>query len=332
MIFHDVKQFAIWVTDPVMVASVLMALAAVITVLTIATPLLKGDRLTARMKLVATNREELRRRRTQALQTGATTLRRQAKGPWKGIMDRLNLQKLLEDPNVSAKLVEAGMRGPGPLAMFYVARFGLPIVFFMGALAYLFVTGSDMPGNQKLLVAVGACAFGFYLPNILVANQAAKRKKSIMKAFPDALDLLLICVESGMSIESAFQRVGAEIGSSSIELAEELTLTTAELAYLQDRRIAYENLAKRTNHPGVKAVATALIQAERYGTPLGSALRVMAKENRELRMTEAEKKAAALPAKLTVPMIVFFLPVLFIVILTPAYIRWQNLNGAGGNG
>jgi tight adherence protein C len=144
------------------------------------------------------------------------------------------------------------------------------------------------------------------------------------------LDLLLICVESGMSIELAFLRVGQEIGSSSIELAEELSLTNAELAYLQDRRVAYENLAKRTNHPGVKGVATALIQAERYGTPLGSALRVMAKENRELRMTEAEKKAAALPAQLTVPMIVFFLPVLFIVILTPAYIQYQNMNSGAG--
>ena len=109
-----------------------------------------------------------------------------------------------------------------------------------------------------------------------------------------------------------------------------MSLTNAELAYLQDRRVAYENLAKRTNHPGVKGVATALIQAERYGTPLGSALRVMAKENRELRMTEAEKKAAALPAKLTVPMIVFFLPVLFIVILTPAYIQYQNMNNGAG--
>jgi tight adherence protein C len=171
---------------------------------------------------------------------------------------------------------------------------------------------------------------GFYLPNILVKNIATKRRASIMRAFPDALDLLLICVESGMSIELAFLRVGQEIGSSSIELAEELSLTNAELAYLQDRRVAYENLAKRTNHPGVKGVATALIQAERYGTPLGSALRVMAKENRELRMTEAEKKAAALPAQLTVPMIVFFLPVLFIVILTPAYIQYQSMNGGTG--
>lgn len=329
--WHEVKNFATWITDPTLIASILMAAACAITAITLAMPLLKGDRLASRMKSVAADRDELRRRSRAQLQAGTVSLRRQTKGPWKDIMDRLNLQKLLEDPNVVQSLTEAGWRGPGPLAVFYVARFATPVVFFLMALAYLFVTGSKLSGNMQLLVAVGACAVGFYLPNIIVTNQAGKRRKSIMKAFPDALDLLLICVESGMSIETAFQRVGAEIGSSSIELAEELSLTTAELAYLQDRRVAYENLAKRTNHPGVKAVATALIQAERYGTPLGSALRVMAKENRELRMTEAEKKAAALPAKLTVPMIVFFLPVLFIVILTPAYIRWQALNGAGGN-
>jgi hypothetical protein len=121
------------------------------------------------------------------------------------------------------------------------------------------------------------------------------------------------------------QRVGEEIGSASVELAEELALTTAELSYLQDRRQAYYNLAERTNHPGVKGVATALVQAEKYGTPMGSALRVMAKENREMRITEAEKKAAALPAKLTVPMIVFFLPVLFLVILGPAFIKIDTM-------
>ncbi len=147
-----------------------------------------------------------------------------------------------------------------------------------------------------------------------------------MKAFPDALDMLLICVESGMSVEMAFAKVGSEIGTASPELAEELQLTTAELAYLQERRQAYENLAKRTGHDGVKAVVMALIQGERYGTPLGDALRVMAKENRDMRMSEAEKKAAALPAKLTVPMILFFLPVLFLVVLGPAYIKYQEMS------
>jgi tight adherence protein C len=151
-----------------------------------------------------------------------------------------------------------------------------------------------------------------------------------MQAFPDALDLLLICVEAGMSIEAAIQKVSQEIGGSSIDLAEELTLLSAELSYLPDRRMAYEGLARRTNHPGVKSVATAMTQAETYGTPLGAALRTMAKENREMRLSAAEKKAAALPAKLTVPMILFFLPVLFIVILTPAIISIQDTMAKGG--
>jgi tight adherence protein C len=146
-----------------------------------------------------------------------------------------------------------------------------------------------------------------------------------MRAFPDALDLMLICVESGMSIESAFTRVSAEIGAQSPELAEELALTTAELSYLPDRRQAFDNLARRCGHQGVRAVATALNQAEKYGTPLGQALRVTANENREMRMQDAERKAASLPAKLTVPMILFFLPCLFIVILGPAIIQIKHM-------
>ena len=127
-----------------------------------------------------------------------------------------------------------------------------------------------------------------------------------------------------MSVEMAFDKVGSEIGAASLELAEELQLTNAELSYLQERRQAYENLGKRTGNDGIKATTMALIQAERYGTPIGDSLRVMAKENRDLRMAEAEKKAAALPAKLTVPMIVFFLPVLFLVVLGPAYIKIKS--------
>jgi tight adherence protein C len=137
--------------------------------------------------------------------------------------------------------------------------------------------------------------------------------------------MMLICVESGTAIEQAFARVGEEIGTASPELAEELALTTAELSYLPDRRVAYYNLADRTNHPGVKSVAMALVQAEKYGTPMGNALRTMAKENRDLRVTEAEKKAASLPAKLTVPMIVYFLPVLFLVILGPAFNKIKGM-------
>jgi tight adherence protein C len=153
----------------------------------------------------------------------------------------------------------------------------------------------------------------------------SRRQESIKRAWSDALDLLLICVESGMSIEMAFQRVAREIGTASVPLAEELTLTVAELSYLQDRRKAYDNLGKRTGLMTVKSVVTSLIQSERYGTPLGTALRVLAQENRDMRMADAEKKAAALPPKLTVPMILFFLPVIFVIILGPSIIMVMKL-------
>jgi tight adherence protein C len=325
-VFEAVSALAAQVTDPAFLAACLAALAGFMTILTLAAPAIQGGKLAGRLKGVANRREELRRKSRESIQKSQGGLRRESKGFMKEVVEKLNIKTLIEDPNVEAKLLQAGYRGPGPVFTFYFFRFALPIVFFAGALIYLFtINDHNQPPMFRVAMAMGACAIGFYAPTLYITNVGQKRQASIMKAFPDALDLLLICVESGMSIEMAFQRVGQEVGPASIELAEELGLTTAELAYLPDRRVAYENLGKRTNHPGVKAVATALIQAERYGTPLGHALRVMAKENRELRMTEAEKKAAALPAQLTVPMIVFFLPVLFIVILTPAYIRWQNM-------
>jgi tight adherence protein C len=203
----------------------------------------------------------------------------------------------------------------------------MPVIIAIIALLYLFVIADyDYPVLVKIGLAIGAAYIGFYLPNMFVENLVQRRQTSIKNAFPDSLDMLLICVQSGMSVEAAFQKVSGEVGASSLELAEELSLTTAELSYLQDRRQAFENLGKRTGIPGIKAVATALIQAERYGTPVGTALRVMAKENREMRMSEAEKKAAALPPKLTVPMIIFFLPVLFVVILGPALIQVFKYN------
>jgi tight adherence protein C len=192
---------------------------------------------------------------------------------------------------------------------------------------YMFVMGKiDKPLSVKLGILLIAAYAGMQLPYILLKNKISHRQLSMRRAFPDALDLLLICVESGMSIEIAFRRVAEEIGTQSVALAEEFTLTTAELSYLPDRRQAYENLAKRTDLDGVKSVCVALQQAERYGTPLGQTLRVMAQENRDMRMSEAEKKAAGLPPKLTVPMILFFLPVLFVVILGPAVIKLMAVN------
>ncbi len=304
------------------------------TLLTLLSSFGGGAKLEGRMKAVAERREELKRRSRQAIATqnsGNQALRHSDEGFKKRVVEQLNLTKLLEDPKVADKMAQAGYRGPRPLTTFYFFRFSMPFVFLSISVFYLFVFNDfGMPFMSRVTISMVAAVMGFYAPNIFLANRISKRRTSIMQAFPDALDLLLICVEAGMSIEAAIQKVSQEIGGSSIDLAEELTLLSAELSYLPDRRLAYEGLAKRTNHPGVKSVATAMTQAETYGTPLGTALRTMAKENREMRLSAAEKKAAALPAKLTVPMILFFLPVLFIVILTPAIISIQDTMAKGG--
>jgi tight adherence protein C len=290
---------------------------------TLARPLLRGDKLEGRLKAVANRREELRRRSREQIREGA--LRHTEAGFTKTIVDRLNLTKYLEDPNVADNLAQAGYRGPKPITTFYFFRLTMPFAFVSIAVVYLYgLHATNLAPTHRLAVTVAAFVAGYYAPHVYIKNRAAKRLASIMQVFPDALDLLLICVEAGMSVEAALQKVGGEIGAASVELAEELSLLTAELSYLPERRMAYEGLAKRTNHPGIKGVATALIQAERYGTAVGAALRVMAKENRDLRLAAAEKQAAQLPAKLTVPMILFFLPVLFVVILGPAIIQVQD--------
>ncbi|MEO0548564.1 MAG: type II secretion system F family protein [Pseudomonadota bacterium] len=318
-------EFATSLSDPGTLAALLAAVAMFATITSVMLPALKGDKLETRLKQVTEQREKLRQANREAIaQRG---LKREARGTISDISKKLDLQKMLEDPNIAMKLNQAGLRGPRPLMVFYFCRFFLPFVGALGTFIYIFfVNDHDLSTQMKYGSIIVGAAAGFYAPNMYVDNIAQKRQQSIMKAFPDALDMMLICVESGMSIEMAFAKVGAEIGTASVELAEELQLTTAELSYLQERRVAYENLAARTGHEGVKAVTMALIQAERYGTPLGDALRVMAKENREMRMSAAEQKAAALPAKLTVPMILFFLPVLFLVVLGPAWIKITEMN------
>jgi tight adherence protein C len=315
-------------TDPDNILSVFVAGVAFATIVTLVAPALKGNNLEGRLKSVANRREELRKRSREAMAKKSTSqgsLRHTDEGMYKNVVDRLQLSKLLEDPQVADKLAQAGYRGPRPISTFYFFRLVSPFVLAAVVGFYLFVVNDfGWPAMTRLSACFAGLLLGYYAPNLYISNAASKRRESIVGAFPDALDLLLICVESGMSIEAAIQKVSAEIGGTSIELAEEMGLLTAELSYLPERRQAYEGLAKRTNHPGIKSVATAMIQAERYGTPLGAALRVMAKENRELRLSAAEKKAAALPAKLTVPMILFFLPVLFVVILGPAIIRVQD--------
>jgi tight adherence protein C len=242
------------------------------------------------------------------------------------VVEQFNLAKWVGQEEAHALLLQAGHRGQGPYVAFLFFRMMTPIAVLLLTMFYIFlVIDLKQPPTIKVLICLGAAFVGMQAPKFFLKNQIQRRQLSIKRAFPDALDLLLICVESGIAIESAFRRVSQEIGSQSIPLAEELTLTTAELSYLPDRKQAYDNLAMRTNLEGVKSVCMALQQAERYGTPLANALRVMAQENRDMRMSEAEKKAAALPPKLTVPMILFFLPVLFIVILGPAAIRVMEI-------
>jgi tight adherence protein C len=306
------------------VAMVSASIAAIATVLTIAMPMLLTDSLTKRMKSVAVEREMIRARERERMGHASQkiNLRPSAKQSIQAVVDRFNLKKWVGQEEARLKLVQAGYRGQAPYITYLFFRMVTPVASVVVAALYLFVLlNLSYPPMVKIGLCIVAAYIGMHAPLMFLKNRIARRQLSIKRAFPDTLDLLLICVESGMSIEAAFRKVSEEVGTQSIPLAEELTLTTAELSYLPDRRQAYENLAKRTDLEGVKSVCMALQQAERYGTPLANMLRVMAQENRDMRMAEAEKKAAGLPPKLTVPMILFFLPVLFIVILGPAAIK-----------
>jgi tight adherence protein C len=301
----------------------LAAIAASATAYTLIMPLFAGEGLAKRMKAVASERERIRARERERLnKTEKVTLRQTPKQLVSKVVEDFNLTKYLAQEAARDKLTQAGYRGHAPYVTFLFFRLVTPIVLFIAAVLYVFVIShleKSLP--IKVGICVGAAYLGLQAPMLFLKNAISKRQLSIKRAFPDALDLLLICIESGMSIEAAFRKVSVEIVSQSVALAEEFTLTTAELSYLQDRKVAYENLARRTGVEGVKSVCLALQQSERYGTPLGQSLRVMAQENRDMRMNEAEKKAAALPPKLTVPMILFFLPVLFVVILGPTGIK-----------
>ncbi len=306
--------------DPSLLIILLSVAGVFVSVLAFVLPYVQPDPMQARLRSVTRRREELRVRHQES---GPRSRLRLAKPTLLStITDRLKLRQLFAGDELKAKLLQANWRDPNAVAKFAAARAGTPILFLLFALLNLY--GAAQPPIRPELrpgAVFLAMVIGVYLPNILMQNAIQKRQSAFTLGFPDALDLLLICVESGLSMEAAFGRVAREIGDSYPELAEELELTTAELAYLPDRRVALENLTARTGLPAVKAVATTLIQADRYGTPLTAALRTAAQENREHRLAMAEKKAASLPATLTVPMIVFFLPVLFVVILGPTVIQ-----------
>ncbi|MBB4066454.1 type II secretion system F family protein [Gellertiella hungarica] len=320
------EELAARLTDPSLVLALLVAISVFATLYTLVGPYFARGDLDKRMKAVSTEREQIRAReraRANAEASSRGSLRGQNNASVRTIVEKFNLRKALVDDNTMNKLRAAGFRSQNALNIFLVARFLLPFLFL--ALTALFIFGLGYMESKtfmvRMLVVLGGAYLGFYLPNLYVSNTATKRQLSIKRAWPDGLDLILICVESGISIEAAMRRVSEEMVEQSPELAEEMVLTTAELSFLQERRQAYENLANRTQLDMVKSVTQALIQAERYGTPIAQALRVLAQESRDDRMAEAEKKAAALPPKLTVPMILFFLPVLMAVILGPAGIQ-----------
>lgn len=320
-------------TDPSFILAALVAVAVLATAYSIAVPYLEGSDINKRMKSVATERELIRARERARLNAEAGgakgSLRAQNNTSVRQVVDKLNLREALVDANTANKLKSAGYRSQNALNTFLFARFFLPFVFLAFGIFAIFGLGylGEKPLAIRIVATIGTAYLGFYAPNIFISNAIGKRQQSIRRAWPDALDLLLICVESGVSMELAMRRVAEEIAEQSPALAEELVLTTAELSFLPDRRVALENLGTRTGLDTVKAVTQALIQADRYGTPVAQALRVLAQECRDQRMNEAEKKAAALPPKLTVPMILFFLPVLIAVILGPAGIQVSDKFG-----
>lgn len=319
-------NLGVHIPDPEQLAAMMAGFSAFSAVVVVSWPYVFRDTLSERVRKVEGERERIRQReRARLEEKSKVSLRVEPKRLFQAIVDRFRLAKQAEDGEIVRKLSMAGYRGHAAVTAFLAFRLIAPVAIFTACLLYiLLVVRPEAPLLLVVAMAAAMGAFGYFAPAIFIRNRITKRQQSIRRSWPEALDLLLITVEAGMGIESAFRKVGEEVGTQSPETAEEILLTTAELSYLQDRRQAFENLGQRTGVEGVRAVVTSLIQAEKYGTPLGQALRVMAQENRDMRMSEAEKRAAALPPKLTVPMILFFLPVLFAVIITPAVIQIMN--------
>ena len=315
--------------DAHFMAFLLAALGCAATALTVVVPMLQTYNLSRRIRAVSDERERIRQRERERLaaKDNRTPLRSRPSSTLKRLVDTLNLTSWLSTETAKEQLAKAGFRGAGAEYAFVACRLITPIGFAIIAALYIFVIAAwQQPLLMKLGGVVAALYLGIKAPEIYLRNATTKRQKSIERAYPNALDLMLICAESGMSIEHAVRKVSSEIGVESVEMAEELTLLAAEMSYLQDRRTAFENLNARTGLESIRSLTTVLIQSERYGTPLGAALRVLGQESRDHRMNLAEKKAAALPPTLTVPMILFFLPGLFAAILTPAAIQINHWN------
>ena len=310
-------------------AVLLAAIGCAATVLTAAMPFLQTDNFARRIKAVSTERERIRLRERERLaaQSSKSQLRLNTGGFTKNVVESLNLSQWLSTDTAKQHLAQAGFRGVSAEYAFLTFRLAAPIAFFLLTLIYLFfVSATNYSLGVKGGLAILAAYIGIKAPEYYLRNKTSKRQLSMNRAYPNMIDLLIICTESGMSIEHAVRKVSSEIGAESLDMAEELTLLAAEMSYLEQRRVAFENFAMRTGLDAVKQLCTVMVQTEKYGTPLGAALRVLAQESRESRMMAAEKKAAALPPTLTIPMIIFFLPGLFAAILGPAAVQINHWN------
>ena len=237
-----------------------------------------------------------------------------------GAIKRLKLQSSVRDEALLDRLVRAGLRQASYRYVFILAQVVLPALFTVLAVTYVTMSyGWRLP--QVAAATLVGVALGYYAPIVFINNRAARRRLALQRTIPDGLDLLVVCTEAGLSMDAAFNRVAAELGPAAPELADELSLTAVELNFLPDRRQALVNLGRRADIPTFSSVVSTLVQSERYGTPLSQSLRVLAADFREQRLLAAEEKAARLPATLTVPMIVFILPTLFIVLLGPAILQ-----------
>lgn len=231
------------------------------------------------------------------------------------------LQTMAGEASINARnlMLQAGIRDPKAPLKYLLWRIILPVVLTIFTLMILSASDKEVSKQASVMIAFSAAITGFLLPRLLIKNMADKRKQEIGLFFPDALDMILICVQGGIGLEAAISRVGGAVAESSKILAEELGILSAELSLLNDRKAAYKGFAERSGSPAARSFVTSMIQAEQYGTSISKAIRVLADESRELRMSMAEQKAASLPPKLTVPMILFFLPPLFVIILGPAF-------------
>ena len=316
MTFDDLIPEGMSVEDLLVIMS---SISVLVSVLAVWFSFLHRDVAAQRARLIADQRRSMRSsimgpQRREAHQPSMTVMRK--------VVETLRLLRSTQANKVALKLTRAGWRSKDAIVRYFFGKFALPFLFGGFAVLLLYVLEAyALTPVWKAGVALGATLFGAYLPDILVVNAAQKRREAIRKSLPDALDLMVICAEAGLSLDATLMRVAEEMQKTAPELSDEFSLTGLELGFLPDRRTAMHNLAKRTDLTVLRGMVGTLLQAERYGTPLAQSLRVLSHESREERAMKAEEKAARLPALLTVPMIVFILPPLFVVLIGPAILR-----------